>query len=258
MLLVYVALIGSAGWLLATTPQGYIPAQDRGYVIMSAQLPGAASLARTTEIVRRIESIALDTPGIVRVAAFAGLSGATRTQASNSAALFPVFEEPEVRLKKGLTARGHHGRFAQAVVGDPGCLHHRDPAAADSRYRHRRWLHHAHPGPAGPRPRVAGRRDQRTRQCGAQDAGDLTSVFSPFSANTPQVFVDIDRVKAQKLGVPSRTSPTRSKPISVRPMSTTSTCSAAPIMSLPRPTCRSGKSAPTLRGCIPATPMATW
>jgi multidrug efflux pump subunit AcrB len=104
MLLVYVALIGSAGWLLVTTPQGYIPAQDRGYVIISAQLPGAASLARTTEIVRRIESTALDTPGIVRVATFAGLSGATRTQAGNSAALFPVFDDPEVRLKKGLTA----------------------------------------------------------------------------------------------------------------------------------------------------------
>ena len=105
MLLVYAVLIGSAGWLLATTPQGYIPAQDRGYVIISAQLPGAASLARTTEIVRRIESIALDTPGISHIAVFAGLSGATRTQASNSAALFPVFEEPEVRLKKGLTAQ---------------------------------------------------------------------------------------------------------------------------------------------------------
>ena len=48
MLLIYVALIGSAGWLLATTPQGFIPAQDRGYVIVSVQLPGAASLARTT------------------------------------------------------------------------------------------------------------------------------------------------------------------------------------------------------------------
>src|SRR5579872_4901445 len=101
MLVVYALLIGSAGWLLVTTPQGFIPAQDRGYVIVSAQLPGAASLARTTEIVREIERIALDTPGIVRVAAFAGLSGATRTQAGNAAALFPVFDEPEVRLKKG-------------------------------------------------------------------------------------------------------------------------------------------------------------
>src|SRR5260370_5555771 len=104
MLLVYVALIGSAGWLLATTPQGFIPAQDRRYVIVSAQLPGAASRARTPGIVRQIEKTALDTPGIIRVAAFAGFSGATRTQAGNAAALFPVFEEPEVRLKKGLSA----------------------------------------------------------------------------------------------------------------------------------------------------------
>src|SRR3954464_15202539 len=55
MLILYVVLIGSAGWLLAITPQGFIPAQDRGYVIISAQLPGAASLARTTETVREIE-----------------------------------------------------------------------------------------------------------------------------------------------------------------------------------------------------------
>src|SRR6202051_441753 len=104
MLVVYVVLIGSAGWLIATTPQGFIPAQDRGYVIISAQLPGAASLARTTDIVRQIEKTALDTPGISHIAAFAGFSGATRTQAGNAAALFPVFEEPEVRLKKGLSA----------------------------------------------------------------------------------------------------------------------------------------------------------
>jgi len=72
MLVIYLALIGSAGWLLVTTSQGFIPAQDRGYVIISAQLPGAASLDRTTKVVREIERIALDTPGIVRVAAFAG------------------------------------------------------------------------------------------------------------------------------------------------------------------------------------------
>ena len=75
-LLIYLVLIGSAGWLLVTTPQGFIPAQDRGYVIVSVQLPGAASLARTTEIVRKIESIALDTPGIIRAA----VSGRNRSE----------------------------------------------------------------------------------------------------------------------------------------------------------------------------------
>jgi hydrophobe/amphiphile efflux-1 (HAE1) family protein len=201
MLLIYVVLIGSAGWLIVTTPQGYIPAQDRGYVIVSAQLPGAASLARTTAIVRRIESTALDTPGIVRVAAFAGLSGATRTQASNSAALFPVFEEPEIRLKKGLTAAvitadlrkrlsTIEGAFIIVIppppipgIGTGGGFTMR---VQDRQGRGAELL--------------AAATDELVNA--ARKAPGLTQVFSPFSASTPQVFVDIDRIRAQKLGVP--------------------------------------------------------
>jgi hydrophobe/amphiphile efflux-1 (HAE1) family protein len=201
MLLVYVVLIGSAGWLLATTPQGYIPAQDRGYVIISAQLPGAASLARTTEIVRRIESIALDTPGISHIAVFAGLSGATRTQASNSAALFPVFEEPDVRLKKGLSAQvitadlrkrlaAIEGAFI-IVIPPPPIPGIGTGGGFTMRIQDRQGR-----GPEF----LAAATDELV--AAARKSPLLTSVFSPYSANTPQVFVDIDRVKAQKLGVP--------------------------------------------------------
>jgi len=201
MLLAYVALIGSAGWLLVSTPQGFIPAQDRGYVIVSAQLPGAASLTRTTAVVREIERIALDTPGIVRVAAFAGLSGATRTQASNAAALFPVFEEPEVRLKKGLTASvitndlrrrllAIEGAFI-IVIPPPSVPGIGTGGGFAMRIQDR--------GGRGPQL-LAAATDELVNA--ARKAPGLTSVFSPFSANTPQVFVDIDRVKAQKLGVP--------------------------------------------------------
>jgi hydrophobe/amphiphile efflux-1 (HAE1) family protein len=201
MLLIYVVLIGSAGWLLATTPQGYIPAQDRGYVIVSAQLPGAASLARTTEIVRRIESIALETPGIIRVAAFAGLSGATRTQASNAAALFPVFEEPEIRLKKGLTAAVITADLRKRLLAIQGAFIIVIPPPSI-------------PGigtGGGFTMRIQDRQGRGSQLLAAatdelvnaaRKAPGLTSVFSPFSANTPQVFVDIDRIKAQKLGVP--------------------------------------------------------
>ncbi|SHN72616.1 efflux RND transporter permease subunit [Bradyrhizobium erythrophlei] len=201
MLLVYVGLIGSAGWLLATTPQGYIPAQDRGYIIISAQLPGAASLARTTEIVRRIEAMALDTPGIIRVAVFAGLSGATRTQASNSAALFPVFEDPEVRLKKGLTAAvitadlrkrlsSIEGAFI-IVIPPPPIPGIGTGGGFTMRIQDRQGRGS---------DLLAAATDELV--AAARRTPGLTQVFSPFNANTPQVFVDIDRVKAQKLGVP--------------------------------------------------------
>ena len=201
MLLVYVALIGSAGWLLATTPQGYIPAQDRGYVIISAQLPGAASLARTTEIVKRIQDIALDTPGIVRVAAFAGLSGATRTQASNAAALFPVFEEPAVRLKKGLTAAVITANLRKRLAAIEGAFIIIIPpppipgigtgGGFTMRIQDRQ----------GRGPELLAKATDELVTA-ARKAPGLTSVFSPFTANTPEVFVDIDRIKAEKLGVP--------------------------------------------------------
>jgi hydrophobe/amphiphile efflux-1 (HAE1) family protein len=201
MLLIYVALIGSAGWLLAITAQGFIPAQDRGYVIVSVQLPGAASLARTTEVVRQIEKIALDTPGIVRVAAFAGFSGATRTQAGNAAALFPVFEEPEVRLKKGLSATAITAELRKRLAALQGAFIIVIPPPAV-------------PGigtGGGFTMRIQDRQGRGSELLAAatdelvgaaRKAPGLTSVFSPFTANTPQLFVNIDRVKAQKLGVP--------------------------------------------------------
>jgi hydrophobe/amphiphile efflux-1 (HAE1) family protein len=201
MLLVYVVLIGSAGWLLATTSQGFIPAQDRGYIIVSAQLPGAASLDRTTEIVRQIEKIALDTPGIIRVAAFAGLSGATRTQASNSAALFPVFEEPETRLKKGLSAAKITGELRKRLAVIEGAFIIVIPPPSI-------------PGigtGGGFTMRIEDREGRGSELlaaatdelvAAARKTPGLTAVFSPYTANTPQVFVDIDRIKAQKLGVP--------------------------------------------------------
>src|SRR5690349_5628743 len=203
MLMLYLALIGSAGWLLATTPQGYIPAQDRGYVIVSAQLPGAASLARTTEVVKRIQDIALDTPGIIRVAAFAGLSGATRTQASNSAALFPVFEEPEVRLKKGLTATvitanlrkrlsAIEGAFI-IVIPPPPIPGIGTGGGFTMRIQDRQGR--------GPEL-LAAATDELVNAARRSPLLLAPTVFSPFAANTPQVFVDIDRIKAQKLGVP--------------------------------------------------------
>lgn len=201
MLLAYVFLIGSAVWLIVTTPQGFIPAQDRGYVIVSVQLPGAASLARTTEVVRQIEKIALDTPGIVRVPSFAGLSGATRTQSSNAAALFPVFEEPEVRLKKGLSATvitaelrkrlsGIEGAFV-IVVPPPAVPGIGTGGGFAMRVQDRQGR--------GPEL-LAAATDELVSA--ARKAPGLTAVFSPFTANTPQVFVEIDRQKAQMLNVP--------------------------------------------------------
>ncbi|WP_371424947.1 efflux RND transporter permease subunit [Tardiphaga sp.] len=201
MLLVYAVLIGSAGWLLYTTPQGFIPAQDRGYVIVVVQLPGAASLTRTTEIVREIERISLGVPGVVRVPSFAGFNGATRTQAINAAALFPVFDEAEARAKKGITANGITAELrkrlsviegAVVIVVPPPAV----PGIGTGGGFAMRILDNQGRGP----DLLAAATDELVNA--ARKAPGLTAVFSPFSANTPQVFVEVDRQKAQMLHVP--------------------------------------------------------
>ena len=72
-----------------------------------------------------IERIALDTPGIIRVAAFAGFSGATRTQAGNAAALFPVFDEPETVRSVQLygTDPTYVGRAVEILCDEFGVAH---------------------------------------------------------------------------------------------------------------------------------------
>lgn len=201
MLLAYAALIASAVWLVVATPQGFIPAQDRGYVIVAVQLPGAASLARTTEVVREIERIALETPGIVRVPSFAGLSGATRTQASNAAALFPVFEDPKIRLKEGLTANVITAELRKRLSSIEGAFVIVVPPPAVPGIGTGGGFTMSVQDRQGRGPELlAAATDELVNE--ARKAQGLTAVFSPFSANTPQVFVEIDRQKAQMLNVP--------------------------------------------------------
>ena len=86
MLVLYALLIGATAYLLIDSPKGFIPAMDRGYLIVVAQTPSGASLERTTKVAREIEKIAAAVCGVERVPVFSGFSGATGNISSNSAA----------------------------------------------------------------------------------------------------------------------------------------------------------------------------
>src|SRR5205807_3813003 len=64
VLVVYGGLLGLTWWGFTHTPTGFIPQQDKGYLLVNVQLPDAASVTRTSDVVQRVEGIALDTPGI--------------------------------------------------------------------------------------------------------------------------------------------------------------------------------------------------
>ncbi|MGH7859593.1 MAG: efflux RND transporter permease subunit, partial [Candidatus Binatia bacterium] len=103
-LAVYATLLLLTGVGFGSVPTGFIPAQDQGYLIVSAQLPDGASLERTDAVLRRASDVILKTPGVEFAVALAGFSGATRTNSANAGAIFVGQEPFEERGKDSPTA----------------------------------------------------------------------------------------------------------------------------------------------------------
>src|SRR5262249_28768820 len=114
-LAVYVALLILVVIGFRTIPVGFIPAQDKGYLITAIQLPDGASLQRTDAVVRRASEIILGTAGVQFAVAFAGFSGATRANASNAGAIFVGPLPFEERARHGPTMTQLLGTLQQRL-----------------------------------------------------------------------------------------------------------------------------------------------
>jgi hydrophobe/amphiphile efflux-1 (HAE1) family protein len=201
MLAIYAVLITVTLVLFMRVPTGFIPMLDQGYLIISIQLPSGASLARTDAIVRQVDEIARNTPGIDRGVDFAGFSGATRTIASNSGAIFAGFEPFDARMKRGLTANHIIADLRKRVLAVQGAFILVLPPPPI------RGIGTA--GGFSMRIEDRGGRGTSILEKATKDLAfaanhtpGLTSVYSPFYADVPELFVDVDRTKAQMLRVP--------------------------------------------------------
>src|SRR3954452_25270482 len=114
----YGCLIALAGWRFFETPTGFIPAQDQGYLIGVIQTPPGASLQRTTEVIREAQRIALKTPGVRGTLAFAGLNGASFTNAPNAGTMFMDLLPKGERGSPDQLIKDLSGRFGQITAGD--------------------------------------------------------------------------------------------------------------------------------------------
>ncbi len=200
-LLVFGALIGLTFIEFRAVPGGFIPAQDKGYLITVVQLPDGASLERTDQVVRKATEMILDTPGVRYAVAFAGFNGATRANSPNAGAIFVGPDPIEERLAEGLTAPVLLAQLQQKLSSLPDADIFVIPpppvqglgtsggfkfAIQDRAAR----------GPAALQEAA----DQLVAR--AYQTPQLANVFSTFRASTPQLFADIDRVKANMLDVP--------------------------------------------------------
>ncbi|MDZ3992531.1 multidrug efflux RND transporter permease subunit [Pseudomonas sp. Teo4] len=200
MLAVYAVLIAATAYLLVSTPKGFIPAQDRGYLVVIVQLPDGASLERTNAISQQIEAIALQVPGVDRVPTFSGFSMVTGSNSSNSAGLAPVFEPWSKRKLQGLTAERIAADLrerlkvvsgASVIVAMPPPVQGLGSTGGFSMRLQDR---------AGLGSEVLAKATAELIAAANATPG-MTGVYSPFSADTPQVFVELDRERAEMLGV---------------------------------------------------------
>jgi multidrug efflux pump subunit AcrB len=104
VLLVYGGLLGLTYWGFTHTPTGFIPQQDKGYLLVNVQLPDAAALTRTAAVVDKIESIARQTEGVKHTVAIAGQSILLNANASNFGALYLMLADFEDRSRPDLSA----------------------------------------------------------------------------------------------------------------------------------------------------------
>ncbi|HVY42247.1 MAG TPA: multidrug efflux RND transporter permease subunit [Hyphomicrobiaceae bacterium] len=202
MLGIYAALIAFAIVAVMNMPTGFIPALDRGIVIVALQLPAGASLERTDAVVRKAQEIIHSTPGFKYTNGYTGRSGSTSTNGSNVAAIYCVLDDFIERHNKGLTIEkvaqdlrvrlAKEIREATALVFVPPPVRGVGGTSGFSMRLQDR---------AGIGSEAFARAAQSLIQAANATPG-IVNAFTTFSTGTPQIFVDVDRMKAQMLKVP--------------------------------------------------------
>lgn len=104
VMLVYMALVAATYSMFTTVPSGFVPAQDKQYLIGFAQLPDGATLDRTESVIKRMSDIAMEQPGVSHAIAFPGLSINGFTIGSNSGIVFAVLDDFESARRRNCPA----------------------------------------------------------------------------------------------------------------------------------------------------------
>src|SRR5579864_1249375 len=200
VLVVYVGLIGLAGWEFSRSQTGFIPEQDQGYLISLMQLPPGATLARTEAVIKQATEIALKTRGIEHAAPFVGLDAITSTVASNSGTVFTGLPSLYNHDIPGVTAKTVLADLTArlSVIQDARVLTIPPPPVQGL-------------GSAGGFKMMLEDRAGLGSEALVRAADDLAAaankdphfagVFTLFNSGAPSVYADIDRVKAEKVGL---------------------------------------------------------
>ncbi|MGX9965609.1 efflux RND transporter permease subunit [Roseomonas sp. F4] len=201
LMLIYGGLLAWTGSTVLSTPTGLIPQMDRGYVIAAFQLPPGASISRADAVVRRASDTILATPGVADAVAFVGFDGATFTNAPNTGVVFATMKSFEERAAMGLTGNGILADLQARVMGDMDAQVLVIPPPPVPGIGTGGGFKLMIQDRAGLGPQALERAVWQVLGQ-ANGAPGIAFAFSLFNTSTPQIRADIDRTRAEMLGVP--------------------------------------------------------
>jgi hydrophobe/amphiphile efflux-1 (HAE1) family protein len=201
MMAAYALLIAATVGLFSITPTGFIPAQDQGYFLTVIQLPPGSSLERTDAVMRKVAARILPIPGVEGSVMLAGFDGASQTLAPNAAAAYVPLKSFAERKKLGVTLASIMGEAqkrtadineARMIIVPPPLIQGIGSAGGYRMIVEDRTGHSVQEL-SGLSWGLIGKANQTP---------GLQQIYTLFDISTPRVFADIDRRKAEMLGVP--------------------------------------------------------
>ena len=202
MLIGYAAFIGLAVERFQSTPQGFIPPLDRGFLIAVVQLPPGSSLSRTDAVVRKASDILLKVDGVHHTVGFTGLDGATFTNAPNSGAVFFTMKPFNKRMGPRDDEYDILGRAFGALQSiKEASIFVVAPPSVSGIGNAGGWKLYVQDRRARGVAALEGATQQLA--AAANQTPGLIQVFSLFNTRTPKIYADIDRVKAEMLSIPA-------------------------------------------------------
>ncbi|MGF7008639.1 efflux RND transporter permease subunit [Aminobacter sp. BE322] len=201
VLLLYAGLLGATWMGFQQIPTGFVPAQDKYYLVGIAQLPSGASLDRTEAVTREMSKIALAEPGVESVVAFPGLSVNGFVNLPNAAVIFAMLDPFDQRKDPQLSANAIAGRlmgkYSQIPDGFVGIFP--PPPVPGLGTTGGFKLQIEDRSGAGLEALAKAQGEVMAK---AMNTPELAGMMASFQVNAPQVQVDLDRVKAKTQGVP--------------------------------------------------------
>ena len=201
MMGVYLVLVLATAGLFRSVPAGFVPGQDKQYLIGFAQLPDGATLDRTEDVIRRMGKIALEHPGVENAVAFPGLSINGFTNSSNAGIVFVTLKPFAERKRKDQSGGAIAGQLNQKFAAIPEAFIAMFPPppvqgiGTTGGFK----LQLEDRASLGYEALDAATKDFLAK---AYKTPELAGLFSSFQVNVPQLYADIDRTKARQLGVP--------------------------------------------------------